>query len=48
MLDTVRVADLEDISDQDTDSDVVIEWGKISYIAKVFSNLLDLWMGNND
>ena len=38
MLDTVNVRDFEEVSDQDTDSDV-IEWGKFMYVAKVFSNL---------
>ena len=39
MLDAVNVSDLEEVSDQDTDSDVT-EWGKVLYIAKMFSNLL--------
>ena len=34
MLDAVKVSELEEVSDQDTDSDV-IEWGKI-----LLSNLL--------
>ena len=38
MLDAIKVSDLEEVSDQDIDSDV-IEWGKVLYIAKVFSNL---------
>ena len=38
MLDTVKGSDLGEVSDQ-TDSDV-IDWGKVLYIAKVFSNLL--------
>ena len=38
MLDAMKVSDLEEISDQDTDSDVT-EWGKVLFIAKVFSNL---------
>ena len=39
MLDAVKVNDLEEVSDQDTDCDVT-EIGKVLYIAKVFSNLL--------
>ena len=39
MLDAVKVSDLEEVSDQDTDSDVT-EWVRVLYIAKVFSNLL--------
>ena len=35
----VEVSDLKEVSDQDTDSDV-IEWGKVLYTAKVFGNLL--------
>ena len=35
----MKISDLEEISDQDIDSDV-IEYGKVLYIAKVFSNLL--------
>ena len=38
MLDAMKVSDLEEVSDQDTDSEV-IEWGKVLFIAKVFSNL---------
>ena len=38
MLDAVKVSDLEDVSNQNTDSDL-IEWGKVLYTAKVFSNL---------
>ena len=38
MLDAMKVSDLEEVSNQDTDSDV-IEWGKVLFIAKVFSNL---------
>ena len=38
MLDAVKVSDLEAVSNQDTDSDV-IQWGKVMYIAEVFSNL---------
>ena len=34
----MKVSGLEEVSDQDTDSDVT-EWGNILYIAKVFSNL---------
>ena len=34
MLDAVKVSELEEVSDQDTDSDV-IEWGKV-----LLSNLL--------
>ena len=39
VLDAIKVSDLEEVSDQDTDSDV-IEWGKVLYIAKMHSNLL--------
>ena len=40
VLDAVKVSNLEEVSDQDTDSNI-IEWVKVcSYIAKVFSNLL--------
>ena len=38
MLDAVKVSDLEEASDQNTDGDL-IERGKVFYIAKVFSNL---------
>ena len=38
-LDAVKVSNLEEVSDQNIDSDV-IEWGKVLYIAKVFSILL--------
>ena len=44
-LDAMKVSNLEEISYQDIDSDV-IEWGKVLYIAKVFSILL--LMENND
>ena len=40
MLNVVKVSGLEEVSDQDTDIDVT-ELGKVLYIAKVFSNLLD-------
>ena len=39
VLDAVEDSDLEEVSNQDTDSDV-IEREKVLYIAKVFSNLL--------
>ena len=39
VLYVMKVSDLEEVSDQDTDSDV-IERGKVLYIVKVFSNLL--------
>ena len=39
MLGVVKISDFEEVSDQDTDSDVT-EWGKVLYMAKVFSNLL--------
>ena len=40
MLDVVKVSDLEEVSDQDTESDSdVTEWGKVLLIAKVFSKL---------
>ena len=38
MLDIVKVSDLKEVSDQGPDSDV-IEWGKVLYVAKVFSHL---------
>ena len=38
VLDAVKVSDLEEASDKNTDSDL-IERGKVLYIAKVFSNL---------
>ena len=39
VLDAVKVSDLKEVSDQNTDSNA-IERGKVLYIAKVFSNLL--------
>ena len=39
VLDAVEVSDLEEVSEQNTDSNA-IERGKVLYIAKVFSNLL--------
>ena len=39
VLGVVKVSDLEEVSNQDTDSDV-IKWEKVLCIAQVFSNLL--------
>ena len=39
MLDVGKVSDLEEVSDQELSDSGVIEWGKVLYIAEVFSDL---------